>query len=94
LTPSARSGNLIAGDGTRNGLSAPNKEPATNKKPLDRKTPIQVSNEPCGCRGSRLHQGVAPGHLIFSEEGSSIWPNDVRTFFAKYLGSGTSPAAR
>ncbi|HEY1431917.1 MAG TPA: hypothetical protein VGF39_09860, partial [Stellaceae bacterium] len=45
LTPSARSGNLIAGDGTRNGLSAPNKEPATNKKPLDRKTPIQVSCE-------------------------------------------------
>jgi hypothetical protein len=34
---------LIAGDGTRNGLSAPNKEPATNKKPLDRKTLIQVS---------------------------------------------------
>ena len=32
LTPSARSANLIAGDGTRNGLPAPNKEPATNQK--------------------------------------------------------------
>src|SRR6516162_3079051 len=44
--PSACSANLIAGDGTRNGLSAPNKEPAQTKKPLDRKTPIQVSNKP------------------------------------------------
>src|SRR5262249_32136995 len=31
LTPSARSANLIAGDGTKNGLSAPNKEPGTNQ---------------------------------------------------------------
>jgi hypothetical protein len=31
LTPSARSANLIAGDGTKNGLSAPNKEPAKTK---------------------------------------------------------------
>src|SRR5690349_6869888 len=36
LTPSARSANLIAGDGTKNGLPAPNKEPASNQKqPLD-----------------------------------------------------------
>ena len=43
LTPSARSANLIAGDGTKNGLCAPNKEPVTNQKPLlDRKSPIQV----------------------------------------------------
>src|SRR5258707_5867319 len=43
LTPSARSANLIAGDGTKNGLPAPNKEPASNQKqPLDRKNPIQV----------------------------------------------------
>jgi hypothetical protein len=28
LPPSARSANLIAGDGTKNGFSAPNKEPA------------------------------------------------------------------
>jgi len=32
LTPSARSANLIAGDGTKNGLPAPNKEPAANQK--------------------------------------------------------------
>jgi hypothetical protein len=32
LTPSARSGNLIAGDGTKNGLSAPNKELAAKPK--------------------------------------------------------------
>jgi hypothetical protein len=31
LTPSARFANLIAGDGTENGLPAPNKEPATNQ---------------------------------------------------------------
>src|SRR3984893_1621363 len=43
LTPSARSGNLIVGDGTKNGLPAPNKELAINRKqPLDRKNPIQV----------------------------------------------------
>src|SRR6266446_7787338 len=32
LTPSACSGNLIAGDGTKNGLPAPNKELSANKK--------------------------------------------------------------
>ena len=32
LTPSARSANLIAGDGTKNGFPAPNKEPATTQK--------------------------------------------------------------
>src|SRR5271155_4693756 len=38
-----RSANLIVGDGTKNGLPAPNKEPATiPKQPLDRKSPIQV----------------------------------------------------
>jgi hypothetical protein len=31
LTPSARSANLIAGDGTKNDFSAPNKEPPTNQ---------------------------------------------------------------
>jgi len=43
LPPSARSGNLIAGDGTKNALPAPNKELVINRKePLDRKSPIQV----------------------------------------------------
>jgi hypothetical protein len=31
LTPSARSANLIAGDGTKNGFPAPNEEPAKTK---------------------------------------------------------------
>src|SRR5215471_559499 len=31
LTPSARSANLIAGDATKNGFPAPNKEPAKTK---------------------------------------------------------------
>ena len=43
LTPSARSANLIAGDGTKNGFPTPNKEPTTNQKSLlDTKSPIQV----------------------------------------------------
>src|ERR1700726_3334984 len=42
LTPSARSANLIVGDGTKNGFPAPNKELSANQKqPLDRKSPIQ-----------------------------------------------------
>src|SRR5438874_11920331 len=32
LTPSARSANLTAGDGTKNGFPAPNKEPAKTQK--------------------------------------------------------------
>ena len=47
LTPSARSANLITGDGTKNGFPAPNKELPTNQKtPLDRKSPIQVRIRP------------------------------------------------
>jgi hypothetical protein len=43
LTPSARSANLIAGAGMKNGFPAPNKELAINQKqPLDTKSPIQV----------------------------------------------------
>ena len=40
---------------------------------------------------SRNPRNAAPGHLIFSEQGSVIWENDVRTFFAKYLG-GDAPS--
>jgi dienelactone hydrolase len=43
---------------------------------------------------SRNPGNIAPGHLIFSEEGSTIWENDVRTFFAKYLGGDTPPVVR
>jgi hypothetical protein len=43
LTPSARSANLIAGDGTKNGPSRSEQRTATNQKqPLDTKSPIQV----------------------------------------------------
>jgi hypothetical protein len=48
LTPSARSGNLIAGDGMKNGLSRSEQRTGsrTQKQPLDRKCPIQVDCEP------------------------------------------------
>ena len=53
LTPSARSANLIAGDGMKNGFPAPNKELAINQKqPLDTKSPIQV----------RIHSPPALSH--------------------------------
>src|SRR5262249_16321748 len=42
LTPSARSANLIAGDGAKNGSPAPNKEPTIHKQSPDSKSPIQV----------------------------------------------------
>ena len=61
LTPSARSGNLIAGDGTKNGLPAPKKELTANpKQPLDRKSPIQVTCEPDLNRRRIRQKGVAP----------------------------------
>src|SRR5690349_8053825 len=43
LTPSARSANLIAGDGTKNGFSSSEQRTGKNqKRPLDRKSPIQA----------------------------------------------------
>ena len=63
LTPSARSANLIAGDGTKNGFPAPNKEPATNQKiRLDRKSPIQV----------RIHLPPAESHANSRSQGGSL----------------------
>src|SRR5580693_6111916 len=46
--PSACSANLIAGDGTKNGLSRSEQRTGsrTQKQPLDRKSPIQVTCEP------------------------------------------------
>jgi hypothetical protein len=47
LTPSARSANLIPGDGTKKAFPAPNKKLSTQpKQPLDRKSPIQVRIRP------------------------------------------------
>ena len=45
LTPSARSANLIAGDGTKNGFPSSEQRTGKNqKRPLDRKSPIQVQH--------------------------------------------------
>jgi hypothetical protein len=43
---------------------------------------------------NRNPRNTAPGHLIFSEQGSAIWENDVRTFFSKHLDDGTFPRIR
>ena len=37
---------------------------------------------------------LAPGHATFSAQGTAIWENDIRSFFAKYLGGGTAPMRR
>src|SRR5246127_1831154 len=56
LTPCARSANLIAGDGTKNGLSAPNKEPGTNQNDyLTEKAPYKSSEL---LYGNRLSSGT------------------------------------
>src|SRR5215831_11208816 len=45
LTPSARSANLIVGDGTKNGFPASNKEPPTNQKhDLTEKAPYRFES--------------------------------------------------
>src|SRR5712671_1171402 len=58
LTPSARSGNLIAGDGMKNGLSRSEQRTVskTQKQPLDRKSPIQVWCEP-------VSRGYSPSYV-------------------------------
>ena len=43
---------------------------------------------------SRNPGNIAPGHLIFSDQGSTIWEHDVQIFFTKWLGGGPSPALR
>jgi len=67
LTPSARSANLIAGDGTKNGFPAPNKEPAKTKNHhLTGKAPykfesISLQRGVC-CEPAPLHQGARPAN--------------------------------
>jgi len=39
-------------------------------------------------------RGNPPGHVLFSDQGTAIWENDVRAFFAKYLGRGISGESR
>jgi len=75
LTPSARSANLIAGDGTKNGFPAPNKEPTTTQKLLlDRKSPIQV-RIPFPPASSQRLAGIRPPHV----EKSGVSRGCVRT---------------
>jgi hypothetical protein len=59
VTPSARSANLIAGRGAKNGFTAPNKKPPTNQKhDLTGKAPYRFESVP-------LHRRVScePGSL-------------------------------
>ena len=84
LTPSARSANLTAGDGTKNGFPAPNKEPATNQNDhLTGKAPYRfescslqrrVSNEPCA--------RDLPGRVLRSE----VFGGDISSKEAFQLG--------
>ena len=75
LTPSARSANLTAGDGTKNGFPAPNKEPAktkndhlTGKAPyksesiLSSRESVEIGGRRCrprGAHGKDCHPGYA-----------------------------------
>ena len=70
LTPSARSGNLVAGDRTKNGLPAPNKElSAKQKTTTSQESPIQELSMPLTVTGVAffdvLHgqEGVAPNGI-------------------------------
>jgi hypothetical protein len=70
LTPSARSANLIAGDGTRNGFPAPNKEPTTNQKhDLTGKTPYKFEHQQ-GC--SQSSRGIVGLDLVRMDYGEAI----------------------
>ena len=70
LTPSARSGNLVAGDRTKNGLPAPSKElSAKQKTTTSQESPIQELSMPLTVTGVAffdvLHgqEGVAPNGI-------------------------------
>src|SRR6266478_4993152 len=70
LTPSARSGNLIAGDGMKNGLSRSEQRTGsrTQKQPLDRKSPIQVSCEPKTTSTFALSSHLRQRHGMMGKE--------------------------
>jgi hypothetical protein len=78
LTPSARSANLIAGDGTKNGLPAPNKELASNQKQLLEQKPHTSSN-PAPSTGestANLTFGAKPFVPIFLREAGVLVENN------------------
>ena len=100
LTPSARSANLIAGDGTKNGFPAPNKEPPINQNnSLDRKSPIQVRIR-FAPAGSLLRTLIEPGRSVrrrFSSQSSAppISPMPRRAGPRRWpTGSGDNAAVR
>src|SRR5207237_3872922 len=73
LTPSARSANLIAGDGTKNGFPAPNKEPTPTKNDyLTGKAPYRF--ESC----SLQRRGISPQDFAGADRGSARHPSGQR----------------
>src|SRR5437763_12100602 len=85
LTPSARSGNLIAGDGTKNGLFRSEQRTVSKTqttisdqtanregKALDRKSPIQVRCEPqsAPCHRPNLRRNAPALHPTLADHGS------------------------
>src|SRR5262245_21009224 len=76
LTPSARSANLIVGDGTKNGFPASNKEPPTNQKhDLTEKAPykVRIQLPPAESR-MRTLQRCCDMHGFSSCRGGGRWP--------------------
>jgi len=73
LTPSARSANLIAGDGTKNGFPAPNKEPAKTKNHhLTGKAPYKFESISLQ-RGVRCEPGYSrPTFVTAAPAGSGV----------------------
>jgi hypothetical protein len=81
LTPSARSANLIAGDGTKNGFPAPNKEPAKTKNDhLTGKAPYKFESislqEGVRCEPDLLDHGYIPD-VLGGIEPSLVMPPEL-----------------
>jgi len=99
LTPSARSANLIAGDGTKNGFPAPNKEPAKNQKRLlDRKNPIQVRIPPpssAECAANLTFRGRRRQRVaIFVEVANAEQQEIAMKLFIAGIATETTPLFR
>jgi hypothetical protein len=87
LTPSARSANLIAGDGTRNGCLAPNKEPVTNQKhDLTGKAPYKFES-------TSLQRGVncEPNFWSASPGRSTGWRGPPQNVIAQFRRGNRGP---
>ena len=103
LNPSARSANRIAGDGTKNGFPAPNKEPAPNQKRLlDRKSPIQVrihlppaeSSANQGFLSCRVRSGAGRGSISRPVEVASGSPNHRAGLLGTAFDAGKADRSR